>query len=223
MNFLLIGCNGKMGESVARIAKEYGDTIVCGVDVHSGENNFPIYTSVDNIKETFDAIIDFSTTENHLPFIKMAKIKRVPYGLFSTVTDDDTLKYLKIAAKFIPILHCRNTSVGANVLFDIVKLCAQSIDKFDCAITEFHHKTKLDNPSGTAKEIENILKTNKANFETHAFRVDGEVGRHSIDLFLADEHLTITHQAHSRDVFARGAIIAMHKLNKKKKGLYFKP
>ena len=59
---LINGCNGKMGQEVAKIVNSDNDCVlVGGIDKeNTGEYTFPVYTSVDEINEEADVIIDFS-------------------------------------------------------------------------------------------------------------------------------------------------------------------
>lgn len=221
MKFLLIGCNGKMGKAIIEIAQKHEDIIVGGIDKTYENLNLKTYQSTENITEEFDAIIDFSTTENHMEFINLAINRNIPYGLFSTILNQETRKMLNCASKNIPILFCKNASVGINLLYQMLELLCQQVPKCDCLIQEYHHKEKLDKPSGTAKNIEKILSNHNIDFETFSYRVGKEKGTHIIQFFLQDETITLTHTAHSRDVFAHGAILAMHKLKEKENGLYF--
>lgn len=220
MKFLLIGCNGKMGKTIINLAKEYNDVIICGIDTSNMNLDFNTYLSVDDVVEDFDAIIDFSTTENHINFINLALNRKVPYGLFSTLSNDLTRELLKKASVEIPILFCKNASLGVNILYELINICASKIDTCEAIIQEYHHREKLDKPSGTAKEIEKILENNNIEYVTHSYRVEKENGTHVVQFFLRDETITLFHTAKSRDVFARGAILAMHKLKEKENGLY---
>ena len=223
MKFLLIGCNGKMGRTISNIAKEHDDIIVCGIDLKDEHQEFKTYSNTYEIEEDIDAIIDFSTTEDHTEFINFALKKKVPYGLFSTLANKETKMSIQEASNFIPILYCKNASLGVNLLYELIDICAEKICGCDCLIQEYHHKEKLDKPSGTAKDIEKILTKHNVNFETFSYRVGKEKGTHIIQFFLQDETITLTHTAHSRDVFAHGAIVAMHKLKEKENNLYLSP
>ena len=59
---LINGCNGKMGQEVAKIVNLDNDCVlVGGIDkVNTGEYTFPVYTNYNNIVEEADVIIDFS-------------------------------------------------------------------------------------------------------------------------------------------------------------------
>ena len=80
---------------------------------------------------------------------------------------------------------------------------------------EIHHTEKKDTPSGTAlrlmEEIEGLKFT--------SIRKGEEVGTHQIMFCGQEESVELTHHAHDRKVFARGAILAAEWLEGKK-GIY---
>lgn len=221
MRFLLIGCNGKMGKRVSLIAKDFGDEISCGVDKNATQNEFPVYQNINDVKEDYDGIVDFSSASSHSDFIKKAIEKNIPYGLFSTIISPSDQEIIFKAGKKIAILVCKNASLGINLMYKIIKECILELpNDCDCAVSEYHHKQKLDTPSGTAKEIEKLLIDGNINFTTNCFRVGQEKGYHKVEFFFGDEVLTISHRAYSRDIFAKGAISAMHKLALQSPGVY---
>ena len=62
---LINGCNGKMGQEVAKEIKLTQDIeVLCGVDrIDTGDNNFPVFTNINDINLIPDVIIDFSIPE----------------------------------------------------------------------------------------------------------------------------------------------------------------
>ena len=60
MKIILIGACGRMGKAVAARSAECGMQIVCGVDAVSAELPFPLYKTLDEVKEQADGVIDFS-------------------------------------------------------------------------------------------------------------------------------------------------------------------
>lgn len=61
-NLIITGANGKMGKVIQSIVANRNDcNIVAGVDLNTEDNgHFPIYSSIFDVKEKADAIIDFS-------------------------------------------------------------------------------------------------------------------------------------------------------------------
>ena len=89
-------------------------------------------------------------------------------------------------------------------------------------MTEIHHSQKLDKPSGTAislaeqiiseSEIKNKWTLNSGNSDEE-LKIDSQrkgniTGTHSVNYRSETDSISIKHQAHSRDGFALGAVIA---------------
>lgn len=99
-----------------------------------------------------------------------------------------------------------NFSVGVQTLHQLVKKLNQlkpHLPAFKAVLTDIHHIHKKDSPSGTAKSIQSWC-----NFpvEIDARREGDVVGIHGLSLDFAQENLTLTHTAHSRELFAQGAL-----------------
>jgi 4-hydroxy-tetrahydrodipicolinate reductase len=109
-------------------------------------------------------------------------------------------------------------------------------DEYDVGASEIHHNQKADSPSGTAKAVTSLLvdhierkKTityDKANQpiafeELHcaSLRCGSNPGFHSVTFDSPADTVTISHQARSREGFARGAITAAEWVQNKK-GLF---
>ena len=223
MNFLLIGCCGKMGKEVVSIIEQHPNhKIVAGIDIIPTAQTFPVYKNTRDITESFDAIIDFSTSSDKSEYVLFAKKHLLPYGCFSTTCTTDDEQNFKTLSKTVPVLLCKNTSIGINLLYDLVDLSSKHIPDSDVAITEIHHKHKKDSPSGTAKEIEALLSNHHLPFQTNSLRVGNEAGKHIVQFFLEDEIIEISHTAKSRKIFAIGAVKMMEKLKDKKPKIYKK-
>jgi 4-hydroxy-tetrahydrodipicolinate reductase len=92
---------------------------------------------------------------------------------------------------------------------------------YSIEIIEAHHKAKKDAPSGTAKKFAQILAdTAKKEIPTHAIRLGDIIGDHTIIFCGNSERIEIKHQAHSRDLFALGALKAARWVVGKPAGLY---
>lgn len=110
------------------------------------------------------------------------------------------------------LIHANNFSIGANIYFEIVdrasKLLAQ-VNSYDPYILEMHHCEKKDQPSGTAKELINILQSafNKITSPV-SVRCGWIRGVHEIGYESKDDKIVIKHEAYSRNGFAAGALLA---------------
>jgi 4-hydroxy-tetrahydrodipicolinate reductase len=80
-------------------------------------------------------------------------------------------------------------------------------------MTEIHHIHKLDAPSGTALSLKEDI---DSSFEIESVR-EGEVpGTHIINYNSEIDSIEIKHEAHNRNGFAFGAVLAAEWINNKK-------
>ena len=121
-------------------------------------------------------------------------------------------------------------SVGVNLLFKLTSEVAAILGlDYNVEITEIHHNQKKDSPSGTARRLaeraaealglsyddnvahgrEGIVGARPKNeIGMHALRGGDVVGEHTVAFVGMGERVELTHKAHSRDNFARGALVA---------------
>jgi 4-hydroxy-tetrahydrodipicolinate reductase len=119
------------------------------------------------------------------------------------------------AARYLPIFYAPNFSLGAALLNKLATLAAQYFPS-DIDIIETHHTQKKDAPSGFAL----LLAKNLPNPRIHSIRSGKIIGEHTVLFNTAEERITLTHEAHTRDVFAQGALAAARFLLNKPPGLY---
>ncbi len=142
----------------------------------------------------------------------------------------------------MPVLFSPNMSVGVNLTFKVLEKVAEVIgEDWDIEIVESHHRHKKDAPSGTAMKmgevIANVLGRDIEKdgvFSRHGIigeRTDKEigmqtlragdiVGEHTVMFCTNGERIEITHRAHTRDMFAKGAIRAAIWMKDKPNGFY---
>jgi 4-hydroxy-tetrahydrodipicolinate reductase len=169
-----------------------------------------------------DVFVDFTmpeATEINLDYVARYKKALV---LGTTGLNDNQLKKVEDISRVVPVVFSPNMSVGVNVLFGILpELVKRLGPDYNIEIVEAHHKMKKDAPSGTAKKIAQILQEagGKA-IPTHSLRLGDIVGDHAIIFCGNSERIEIKHQAHSRDLFALGALKAAKWVVSKSPGLY---
>ena len=243
VKILLTGCNGRMGNAVAKSVSETPDcTIVAGVDVMNSANtyDFPTFVSVDEYNGDCDVIVDFSHHTATEGLLNYAIKNNIPIVVSTTGHTESETQTIKEASMHIPVFYSRNMSIGINVLIALAKkACASLGTAFDIEIIEKHHNQKLDAPSGTALMIADALKEtrdceteyvydrhmshkkrDKSEIGLHAIRGGTIVGEHDVIFAGVDETITLSHSASSRNVFAEGAVRAALFLFDKKPGLY---
>jgi 4-hydroxy-tetrahydrodipicolinate reductase len=214
-----------------------------GIDAGTLAGLVPLNVPLSNTPpSTADVMIDFSLPEACDANIDYCAKNNVALVLGTTGLGDAQLQKIKATAQHIPIVQATNMSVGMNVLFNLVgKAAAMLGPEYDVEIVEQHHRFKKDAPSGSALTLsKNIaaaeswpwpdclvhgrngkeaLRT-KNTIGIHAVRAGDITGEHEVIFSTLGETVTLSHSAHNRDNFARGALRAASWLIGKKPGLY---
>jgi len=240
MKILINGIGGRMGSEVKKMVLDgyQGAELCAGVDINcTNEGDTPVYTSFEDVKETPDCIIDFSHHSATEAMLAYATSHNVPVVLATTGHDEREAALINEAAKHIPLFHSANMSLGIALLCELAKSCAKTFPDADIEIIEKHHNRKLDAPSGTAlllaREIQKIrehaffsfgrqgqAKREKNEIGVHAIRMGNIVGEHEVIVGTDTQTITLKHEAHSRSLFAEGAITAAAFVVTKPAGLY---
>ena len=239
---ILHGCNGRMGQMLSElISKDEEMKVVAGIEP-SGEakNDYPVYKSFDELKETADVIIDFSTASAIDGLLDYCEKTHTPLVLCSTGLSEAQLGRVERLAKVSAVLVSANMSLGINVLLKLLKNVTKTLyeNGFDIEIVEKHHNQKLDAPSGTALALADVMKDElddiSYNLDRTKVRKKRErneigisavrggtiVGEHEVIFAGTDEVIEIKHTAYSRAIFAKGAMSAAKFLKGKNAGKY---
>lgn len=224
----IAGVCGKMGRRIFELAckdKDFEITLALekkGTPLIGKElGKLKISSSPDGLF-LVDVFVDFTTpeaTQGNLDYVARYKKALV---LGTTGLDDTQLKKIEEVSRAVPVVFSPNMSVGVNVLFAILPEIAKRLGQdYSIEIVEAHHKTKKDAPSGTAKKFSQVLAdTTGKEIPIHAVRLGDIVGDHTIIFCGNSERIEIKHQAHSRDLFALGALKAAKWVMGKPQGLY---
>lgn len=189
-----------------------------------------------------DGVIDFSNPEAGLELLEIMKELKKPLVIGTTGYTDEQKKKVADAAALIPVIISPNMSLGVNLLFKMAEIASKLLaEDFDVELFEAHHRNKLDAPSGTAKKLLEIIKENGPGLKDAPLvydrsiknqkRSDKEigvqvlrggdiVGEHTVFFTGAGERIELTHKAASREIFSRGAVLALEFLVDKAPGLY---
>ena len=240
MKILICGVGGRMGREVAKLALDgvRGASVAAGFDVMPIDTReFPTYTDWSAVQEKVDCIIDFSHHTATEALLNFAKANKIPTVVATTGHTEEEKALILSAAEEIPVFHSANMSLGIALLVELAKTAAKAFPDADIEIIEKHHNRKLDAPSGTALLLANAIKTvrNQAKFifgrsgqakrETeeigiHAIRMGNIIGEHEVIVGTDTQTITLKHEAHSRALFAEGALAAAEYLCGKPAGLY---
>ena len=240
---ILHGCNGKMGQVINGIcAEDSSIEIVAGVDVYDGiDNPYPVFKHITDCQTPADVIVDFSNSKAVDALLDYSMQKRIPVVLCTTGLSEIQLAKVQKTSEQIAILKSANMSLGINTLLDLLKKAVHVLAPagFDMEIVEKHHNQKLDAPSGTALALADSM--NDALEQSYEYKYDRSkqrqkrakneigiasvrggniVGEHEVIFAGTDEVITFKHTAHSKAVFAKGAVEAAKFLAGKEAGMY---
>ena len=189
-----------------------------------------------------DVVIDFTGPASCLSHLEQVVRTSKAMVIGTTGFSDQELIQLKTLASKVPCVFSPNMSVGINVLVNIVGKIAKSLgESYNIEVIEAHHNKKKDAPSGTALKLAEALadgmewdlqevgvyarhgitgerQTREIGMQT--IRAGDIVGDHTILFGGPGERIEITHRAHTRDTFARGALRAAEWVVQQSPGLY---
>lgn len=218
------------------IGKDAGE--VAGI----GSLGLPIAEGLAAVIDQGDVIIDFTFHKATMEFAKLAAEKGRAMVIGTTGLTADELAELAELAKRFPCVQAPNMSVCVNVLFKLVKKTAAILGAdFDIEIIEAHHNKKKDAPSGTAIKLGEMAaagvgsdlaevgvfsrhgiigERSKSEIGIQTIRAADIVGEHTVYFAGPGERLELSHRAHNRDHFAKGAATAAAWVAGRECGLY---
>ncbi|MBQ3545743.1 MAG: 4-hydroxy-tetrahydrodipicolinate reductase [Lachnospiraceae bacterium] len=243
INIIIHGCNGKVGQVISGLAKEDDSiNVVAGIDVvDNGNNDYPVYTNIDECDVEADVVIDFSIAKAVDKLIDFCRNRKLPVVLCTTGLSEEQIFAIRDLSREVPVLRSGNMSLGINTVMKMLKNITKTLADagYDIEIVEKHHNQKVDAPSGTALMLADTIneemnceyeykydrstvreKRSKKEIGISAVRGGTIVGDHDVIFAGPDEVIQITHRAYSKGVFAKGAIEAAKFLAAKETGLY---
>jgi 4-hydroxy-tetrahydrodipicolinate reductase len=169
-----------------------------------------------------DVAIDFSHAGAIDEVCSAALQHRKALVIGTTGHSTEHRQLIEKTAGSLPVVFASNFSVGVNALFALTRRAAEILgSEFAPQIVETHHKMKKDAPSGTAKTLGEILKQAlKIEVPIESIREGDVVGEHAVSFVGPGERIELTHQASSREIFARGALRAAEWVVAKPAALY---
>lgn len=229
INLAVSGCQGRMGQSITRLALEDKTFNLSALLEHKdhpkvNETVHDLKISADNSSlKGSDVLIEFTSPEATLDNLHACLVHGIKMVIGTTGFQPEHVSQIKEAAKKIPIVFASNMSVGVNILFKLTQIASEKTgEAYTINMAETHHIHKKDSPSGTAKTMaeiaENASKTKVNNIES--FRKGEVIGDHSVTFESNEDIINISHHAKTRDIFAKGALVAAKFLANKDKGLF---
>ena len=254
---IVVGPKGKMGKLITQVIAERKDLeLVAGIgpkgrDYIGGDLGtaamvgrtlgVPVVDDLESVIDKCDVIIDFSTKENGMEVLDLAIKYKKALVNGTTGFSAEEMQRFKDAASKIPMLYAANTSKLVNIMNKLLELVASTVgNELDIEILEMHDQWKKDAPSGTSKEMGEVmahaLGKELDEIKVHGRegvspRVPGTIGYHSLragnipsshTVFFGGigERLEITHHSYNWECFARGAVDCAAFLQGKAPGFY---
>lgn len=187
--------------------------------------------------EDSEALIEFTSPEATVEHL----FYRKPLVIGTTGLNEDQRARIGEAAENVPIVLAPNTSVGVNLLREVVReLSAKLGPNYDIELVEAHHRGKKDAPSGTALLLaraaaegrnqdlddaavygrEGASPRKEGEIGIHAIRGGAVIGEHHLTFYGAGEEVEVVHRSLSRSTFAVGALRAAKFAASADPGLY---
>jgi 4-hydroxy-tetrahydrodipicolinate reductase len=210
MRILVLGV-GKTGKLVAEVAAERGHS----VHVLDATENKEASALTPPFVAGFDVVIDFTTPEAVVQNMRacLATGARMVVGTTGWYDKLPDMKAL-VERRAASLLYATNFSIGVQLLFELAKtMSAQLKDAgYQFSVSETHHQSKIDSPSGTALTLRDSVLAGLGSTEQEIpieARRSGEVaGIHTLTAAGPSDRLILTHESTSRRPFAEGAVRA---------------
>lgn len=151
VKILWSGITGRTGKEAAEIAKESGSVEISAGLSRSNENYYN-YDELDNIKEDFDVIVDFSHKDSFDKVLDFALKVKKPIVIGTAGLTEEQMKRFEEASKIIPVFRGGNFRFDVKKFIDEVVEYAKKSEKESFDLIETHYKTKKV-PSETAKVV----------------------------------------------------------------------
>ncbi len=258
MKIGVLGCAGRMGRAIIGEVLRSDDGALAGgteVQGHSAigqdlgalagmdDTGLKVHDKASDLISTVDAVIEFSTPEATIRHATIAAEHGTAHVVGTTGLDAEAERLLKEIATRTPIVWAANMSLGVNLLCGLAEQVARSLgpEAFDIEIVEFHHRQKIDAPSGTALALGQAAARGRGvaleeaadrgrdgmtgarslgAIGFAALRGGDVVGDHSVIFAGLGERIELTHKASDRGIYARGAVHAARWLQGRPPGLY---
>jgi len=236
--------DGKMGRAIASVASQTSDARIEGVlqlrenpesSVEPESDAPPVLRTPPKQSSPGEVVIDFSHASALQPLLRALQGTRLPLVCGTTGMGAAERELLEEYSKETALFYDENMSYGISVIRHLLQAANTMFqDGADVEIVEFHHRDKVDFPSGTAESLARAVRPDaeavsgrgglvgpdRGRVHVHSARIGGIPGEHQVHFATPDEIVSLSHRALSRDVFARGAIGAARFLVGRDKGFF---
>ena len=204
MKVLLFGAQGKVG-SVLRPALAGAGHEVTPVEIGEAPS-----------LAGHAAAVDFTQPDAVRANVERCLRGGVPCIVGTTGLSREALDALDALARAqgLPLFVAPNFAIGAVLMMRFAEEAARHLPRAE--IVEFHHETKLDAPSGTARATAERM---GGDVPIHSVRLPGLLAHQEVILGAPGQYLTIRHDTTSREAFVPGVVLALEHLHRLPPGL----
>ena len=209
MRILVLG-HGKTGKLVAEVATERGHS----VHVLDAKENKDGAALTHPFVAGFDVVIDFTSPEAVVSNMRAclatgAKMVIGTTGWYDKLNDMKSLAERRGAA----LLYGTNFSIGVQLMLQLATKMSSALKDagYTFSISETHHESKVDAPSGTAITLRKAVTSQIGEHRgvpIEAHRTGDVAGIHTLVATGPSDKLILTHESLSRRPFAEGAVRA---------------
>jgi 4-hydroxy-tetrahydrodipicolinate reductase len=207
-----------------------------------GANGVPLASDAVTALTSERVLVEFSIPEATLQHLRLAAAVGGRAVIGTTGFSAGQRSEIATLARRAAIMQAPNMSVAVTLAFKLLPIMARALgDDYDVEITEIHHRFKKDAPSGTAVRMAELVaealgrdlgkvgvygrqglpgERTGQEIGVMSLRSGDVVGEHTVSFGSLGERLELTHRAHSRDTFARGALRAARWIVEQPPGLY---
>ncbi|HEV2233739.1 MAG TPA: 4-hydroxy-tetrahydrodipicolinate reductase [Terriglobia bacterium] len=210
LNLALLGY-GKMGRTIAQIAPQRGFQVRLVMDIDAN----PHAQGITREKfEGIDVCVDFTTPDAVVENARRVAEAGCNMVIGTTGWTERLNEVRKIVEKNgVGLVYAANFSIGVNLFYRAAQAAAEIFAGFpiyEPYITEAHHRTKKDAPSGTAREMHRQVSPLLAGREipVASVRAGYIPGTHELGFDSEADTIILRHTARGRQGFAEGALLA---------------
>ena len=237
VNLIVGGAAGRMGSRIIALHGETpGLRVAAALEapghraLGSDAGGVPITSDAAAAITRERILVEFSVPEASLEHLRLVAKAGARAVIGTTGFSPAQREEIAGLARQAAIMVAPNMSVAVTLAFSLLRTMAKALgDDYDVEITEIHHRYKKDAPSGTAVRMAEIVaealgrdlrqvgvygreglpgERSGKEIGVMSLRSGDVVGEHTVSFGTLGERLELTHRAHSRDTFARGALRA---------------
>jgi len=237
---LIHGGTGRMGRTLTAVASGADGIALRGfLDPRNPGreplDSVPFFDHIPPGDPMVDVVVDFSRPEAVVSLVQVLAGTGVRLVSGTTGLGQEERELLEKYSQETAVLYDDNMSYGISVIKRLLRTAGRLFgDLADIEVVEYHHRGKSDHPSGTAYGLVRAVDPDAIVVEgrgtaperarrvvhTHSVRAGGIPGEHHVHFATDDEVVTISHQALSRELFARGALRAVRFIVGKPSGMF---